>query len=144
MPNWVVCVDNWALSDNLSKYLTRLLENPETKKDFLKIIKNWNGSINLWERRQSLICLHYYSRTKNEFIEYKVSEKLIQNLLLDNEYYVQKAVGWALRESFNIYPELTFKFIDNNIKQITSTAFTTCIEKMNDNQKQILKQKRKK
>lgn len=144
LPHWVVCIDNWALSDNLSKYLTRLLEMTETKKDFLEIIRNWNASDNLWERRQSLICLHYYSRTKNEFVEYKVSEKLIQNLLLDKEYFVQKAVGWALRESFNIYPELTFKFIDKNIKQITSTAFTTCIEKMNDNQKQILKQKRKK
>lgn len=144
LPQWVTSVDNWALSDNLSKYLTRLLENPLTKKSFLKQLKTWNSSSNLWERRQSLVSLYYYARTKKEFIDYEISEKLISNLLHDEAYYVQKAVGWALRESFNAYPINTLSFIDKNIKNISSTAFTTCIEKMNENQKQQLKQKRKK
>jgi 3-methyladenine DNA glycosylase AlkD len=144
LPLWVEKVDIWAHSDSLSKYLTRLLEHKTTHKELLTILKTWNSSSNLWKRRQSLISLYYYARTKTEFINYEISEKLISNLLLDNEYYVQKAVGWALRESFNVYPKQTFEFIKQNIKSISSVAFTTCIEKMNGTQKLILKSKRKK
>lgn len=144
LPNWIKRIDNWAHSDNLSKFLTRLLEHKITHKELLNILKKWNSSPNLWERRQSLVSLYYYSRTKKEYIDYKTSETLISNLLKDKEYYVQKAVGWALRESYNVYPKETFIFIENNIKNISSTAFTTCIEKMNENQKSILKLKRKK
>lgn len=143
MTDWVASIDNWAHSDTLSKYLTRLLENSETKKSFSVILKKWNSSTNLWERRQSLICLYYYSRTKREFIDYEFSEKMIHRLLLDEAYYVQKAVGWALRESYNAYPELTFAYIEKHVQRISSTAFTTCIEKMSDSEKQLLKQKRK-
>lgn len=144
LPKWVKHVDNWAHSDNLSKFLTRLLEHKITHKELLVILKKWNLSTNLWERRQSLVSLYYYSRTKKEYINYKVSENLISNLLSDKEYFVQKAVGWALRESYNVYPKETFIFIENNIKSISAIAFTTCIEKMNDKQKVILKTKRKK
>jgi 3-methyladenine DNA glycosylase AlkD len=144
LPSWVEKVDNWAHSDSLSKYLTRLLEHKTAHKELLRILKTWNSSSNLWERRQSLISLYYYARTKKEFINYEISEKLISNLMLDKEYYVQKAVGWALRESFNAYPKQTFAFIEHNIKSISSVAFTTCIEKMNDAQKLTLKTKRKK
>ena len=144
LPNWVSQVDNWAHSDYLSKFLTRLLEHKTSQKEMLAILKSWNKSSNLWERRQSLISLYYYARTKKEYITYDISEKLISKLLHDKEYFVQKAVGWSLRESFNAYPKETFNFIENNIKSISSTAFTTCIEKMNDNEKLILKTKRKK
>lgn len=144
LPLWINKVDNWAHSDSLSKYLTRLLAHKTSTKEMLSILKKWNSSANLWERRQSLISLYYYARTKKEFINYEISEKLIFNLLFDNEYYVQKAVGWALRESFNAYPKQTFTFIETNIKSISSVAFTTCIEKMSDSQKLILKTKRKK
>ena len=144
LPLWVEKLDNWAHSDSLSKYLTRLLEHKTSHKELLSILKTWNSSPNLWKRRQSLISLYYYARTKTEFINYEISEKLISNLLLDKEYYVQKAVGWALRESFNAYPKQTFTFIEHNIKSISSVAFTTCIEKMNTAQKLTLKTKRKK
>ena len=85
LPLWVEKVDNWAHSDSLSKYLTRLLEHKTSHKELLSILKTWNSSSNLWKRRQSLISLYYYARTKTEFINYEISEKLISNLLLDKE-----------------------------------------------------------
>lgn len=143
LPHWVNKIDNWAHSDNLSKFLTRLLEDNETQEDFLKIIHNWNLSSNPWQRRQSLVSLYYYARTKNKNIAYTLSQKLIFNLIHDNDYYVQKAVGWTLRESYNVYPEKTHEFIAKHIKSISSTAFTTSIEKMRLEEKQFLKLKRK-
>lgn len=144
LPLWINHVDNWAHSDGLSKYLTRLLENKSTQKEMLSLIKKWNSSGNLWERRQSLITLYYYARTKKEHVDFDLTQQLILPLLNDKEYYVQKAVGWALRESYNVYPKLTYTFVENNIKDISPTAFTTCLEKMTEKQKQLLKLKRKK
>lgn len=144
LPKWIKKVDNWAHSDNLSKYLTRLLEYDETKKDMESLILKWNHSNALWERRQSLICLFYYARTKKKQVEFDFAQPLILNLIHDKEYYVQKAVGWALRECYNVYPDQTYHLIKNNIKHINPVAFTTCIEKMNAIEKMNLKSLRKK
>ncbi len=144
LPTWVKHVDNWAHSDSLSKYLTRLVENDSTKIEMLSIIKKWNKSKNLWERRQSLIALYYYARTKKQHIDFELTQELVLPLLNDKEYFVQKAVGWTLRESYNVHPKQTFTFIEEHIKNISPTAFTTCLEKMTEKQKQVLKLKRKK
>ena len=144
LPQWVKHIDNWAHSDNLSKYLTRLIEDKSTQDEMLTIIKKWNRSKNLWERRQSLVSLFYYSRTKKKHVTFELTQQLVLPLLSDREYFVQKAVGWTLRESYNVYPKQTFTFIEENIKNISSIAFTTCLEKMSDMQKQTLKGKRKK
>ena len=144
LPQWVKQVDNWAHSDGLSKYLTRLIEDENTQTEMLSIIKKWNSSKNLWERRQSLVALHYYARTKKEHVSFELSQQLLFPLITDKEYFVQKAVGWTLRESYNVYPKQTYAFIEEHIKNISPTAFTTCLEKMSEKQKITLKQKRKK
>ncbi len=143
LPTWVKHVDNWAQSDTLSKFLTRFLENENTYDAMLKTIEKWNGSKNLWERRQSIVSLYYYSRTKKQHIAFDLGISLIDNLLLDNEYFVQKAVGWALRESYNVYPKQTFNYIEQNIKQIPSAAYTACTEKLSPQEKNYLKSSRK-
>lgn len=144
LPHWVEQIDNWAHSDSLSKYLTRLLENPDSQKGMFEILKKWNTSKNPWERRQSLVALYYYARTKKQHISFEQTIEFLSPLISDKEYYVQKAVGWALRETYNVYPKQAFSFIEAIVKIISPTAFTTCLEKMTDKEKISLKQKRKK
>ncbi|MES2762401.1 MAG: DNA alkylation repair protein [Bacteroidota bacterium] len=144
LSQWVKQVDNWAHSDSLSKYITRLVEDKNTQDEMLGIIKKWNSSKNLWERRQSLVALYYYARTKKEHVSFELTQELVSPLLTDKEYFVQKAVGWTLRESYNVYPNQTYLFIEEHIKNISPVAFTTCLEKMTEKQKLTLKQKRKK
>ena len=52
LPQWVKHVDNWAHSDSLSKFISRLIEDKSTQQEILAIIKKWNSSKNLWDRRQ--------------------------------------------------------------------------------------------
>jgi len=143
LPEWIKHVDNWAHSDSLSKFLTRLIENNHTKNSMINILNTWNTSENEWERRQSLILLYYYARTKKEHIEFDLGQRLITSLLSDNSYYVQKAVGWSLRESYNVYPTKTYELIQQHIHTISATAFTTCTEKMTPSEKDFLKHIRK-
>ena len=141
--SWVKKVDNWALSDNLSKHLTRFLEKPEFNGKLIAQLEKWNRSKNPWERRQSLVSLFYYSRTKKQHVEFDLVQKHVLNLISDSDYFVQKAVGWSLRESYNVYPTQTYSLMKQNIKHITSTAFTASIEKMSIKEKNSLKELRK-
>lgn len=68
---------------------------------------------------------------------------LISNLLQDEEYYVQKGVGWSLRELHNVYPEKTYDWLRKNIQNISSIAFSAATEKLDGKRKNILKQIRK-
>ncbi len=143
LPDWVNEVDNWAHSDNLSKFLSRLVESPITQKAMLKFILQWNVSANLWQRRQSLVALFYYSRTQKQHLNFNFTINLVQNLVHDDSYFVQKAVGWTLREIFNVYPKETFKYLTENINSISGSAFTAATEKLTASQKILLKTKRK-
>ncbi len=143
LPHFVKEVDNWATSDYLSKFLNKLALDKETQQEMLSILKRWNTSDNPWERRQSLVSLFYYSRTSSHHLSFALTKKMVLNLISDTDYYVQKAVGWTLRELYNVYPKETFELIEKNVTKITSTAFTTCIEKMSLKEKESLKLKRK-
>ena len=143
MIGWVDHVDNWGHSDYLSKFLTRFLEMEAHKNAFLSELKKWNKDDNPWKRRQSMVALLYYSRTKNEHLPFKTISSMITSQLKAHEYYVQKGLGWTLRESYNVYPDLTYKFVHDNFHLVSPLAFTAAIEKMTEKEKSVLKQKRK-
>lgn len=140
---WVNSVDNWGHSDTLSKLYTRFLEMEEFEKVFLNTLKKWNRHKNPWLRRQSMVALLYYARTKNQHPAFKTIIAFVSTQLEAEEYYVQKGLGWTLRESYNVYPDLTYKFVFDNFHKVSPVAFTAAIEKMSDKEKTILKQKRK-
>jgi 3-methyladenine DNA glycosylase AlkD len=138
---WQEDVDDWPLNDSLSKINTKALEL-HTDQVYPQLVQ-WNQSENLWKRRQSVVSLLYYSRTKKVFLPFQQIAVLVRPLLTDKEYYVQKGVGWTLREMYNVYPEDTYQFLTQHIIDISAIAFTIAIEKMDDERKNELKRHRK-
>jgi len=138
--HWQKHVDNWGHCDGLSKIYTKILELiPE---EVLEQLKLWNKSENQWDKRQSLVSLLYFSRTKKTILGFEIINKFIDNLLVDNEYYVQKAVGWSLKELYNVYPKETLNYLEKNIKNISSIAFSPATEKLLKHEKDSLKKLR--
>ncbi len=138
---WQDQIDDWGLCDALAKVYTKILEVEEAA--VYGQLKAWNTSEDLWKRRQSVVSLLYYSRTKKRFLSFGDIEKLIRPLLTDKEYYVQKGVGWSLRELHTVYPVETFPWLKSNIKSISAIAFTIAIEKMGPLMRDELKALRK-
>ncbi|MGM0601318.1 MAG: DNA alkylation repair protein, partial [Candidatus Rifleibacteriota bacterium] len=121
-------------------YSRALEEKPEL---VLPVLNKWNTSDNPWKRRQSVVSLLYYSRLRKKVLPYKVMIKMVKNLLDDKAYYVQKGIGWTIREIYNCYPELTISFIKNHIKQIAPAAWQATSEKLpKDLRKKLVKQRR--
>lgn len=139
--NWQKLVDNWGDCDALSRIYTKILEIIPAK--VLVQIEKWNKSTNLWDRRQSLVSLLYFSRTKKVVLPYSTIIQFIDSLINDQEYYVQKAIGWSLKESYNVYPKETLQYLNENIKRVSAIAFSVATEKLKKEDKERLKRIRK-
>lgn len=140
--NWVGKIDNWAHSDGLSDIFSYLLE-----KDAATVypqIKIWNKSANPWERRQSIVALLEYSKKRKKVLPVNKLLPLVKPLLKDENYFVQKGIGWTLREIGNVYPKDTWKFLVDHHTTISAVAFSPAIEKLSVKEKEELKHLRKK
>lgn len=133
---WSAKADNWALADSLCSIYATLFEQHPT--EMAKVLEKWSLSKNPWERRISNVSLFYYSRSRKRLPTYKFAEKLILRQLADEHYYVQKGVGWALRECWNVYPEKTFALLQKIAGKIPPAAWTAATEKLSPKDKKSL------
>lgn len=138
--SWLSRVDNWALSDEISGLFSEFLEADPR---LLILYKKWNKSKKPWERRQSLVGLLFYSRfRKRKHLTWPQIKSFLDPLLKDEDYYVQKGLGWTLREAYQWYPEPVFTYVEKNALIIDPVAWYACTEKMSKKQKNKLKQLR--
>ena len=141
LKRWAPDIENWEHSDRFSKIFARLLElDPER---VYPELQRWNRSKNAWLRRQSVVSLLCYDRIRESRPPIHKILPLIEALLADPDVYVQKGVGWALRETAHAYPEATHKFLQANITQLSSVAFSSATEKLSKSKKQKLKDLRR-
>lgn len=141
LKKWSSKIDNWAHSDTLSGIYARILEqNPQA---IYPTLVKWSLSKNPWLRRLSIVSLLFYSSQREKVLPLKKILDLVQPQLEFDHYYVQKGVGWTLREAYNVYPDKTFTFVEKNIGKISPHAFSAATEKMPMLKKQRLKKLRK-
>lgn len=138
LKEWTPRIDNWAHSDGLSNLYATLHEHHQDK--IYPVFQKWNISSHLWERRQSIVGLFYYSSLrKNNVPAYKKVIDLLLPLIEDEEYYVQKGVGWTIRETFNVYPERVYGFLEKNAAKLHPAAWQAATEKLSPEAKNNLK-----
>ena len=135
-------LENWVHSDILSDFIARMLE--ERAEKVLPTLEKWNRCKNPWKRRQSVVSLFYYQRQRRSYPSFTTTEKLLRPLLKDDHHYVQKGVGWTLREVYQVYPKKTQQFLKDHLEELSPIAFTTVGEKLESNLKKEFKARRKK
>ena len=138
---WQDSVADWGLCDALAKVYTKILVVAPDK--VYRVLRQWNKDGDLWKRRQSVVSLLYYSRTKKDYLSFTKITALITPRLVDKEYYVQKGVGWALRELRNVYPKEAHAYLTKHIRTVSPIAFTIAIEKVSEADRVKLKALRK-
>lgn len=141
LKKWAERIDNWAHADTLSGIYARILED-DPKLVYPTLLK-WNSSSNPWFRRLSIVSLLYYSSQRSKVLPFKKIISLVKPQLDFDHYYVQKGVGWTLRECGNVYPDETFAFIERHVGKISATAFSAAVEKLTMKQRDQLKRLRK-
>lgn len=98
----------WDSVDSINTIVGHIaMEYPEVKEGTLL---RWMESDNIWLNRISIIFqLRYKERTDTEFLE-----KAILTNSQTNEFFINKAIGWALREYSKTNKEWVRRFIETN------------------------------
>jgi 3-methyladenine DNA glycosylase AlkD len=125
---WIDLVDNWDSWDELSAVYSRTLEVAPEK--VYPQLARWNRSANAWKRRQSVVSLLYYSRSRRSVVPADRVFPLIERLIDDKDRFVQKAVGWTLREALVPYPEETMNLIETHSTGLSAIAFAEASRKL--------------
>ncbi|WP_230203612.1 DNA alkylation repair protein [Bacillus massiliigorillae] len=97
----------WDSTDTLNNLIAYLCErNPKLK----EIIRIWMDCDNIWLRRVSILFqLKYKAKTDTEFLKIAI----VHNLNSD-EFFINKAIGWALREYSKTNQEWVRAFINEH------------------------------
>jgi len=113
----------WALSDGLASgpVSAYVHSNPAKFKDLLK----WTRAEHFWRRRASTYAL-------SEFVSARELEKpftLLEKLLYDDEFWVQRAVGTWLRECWKRDQKRTEAFLRKHVKGLPPVTITVATER---------------
>ena len=137
---WTLELDNWSHSDSLSKFYSSCLEMDPQR--VLPVLQEWNGSQNPWQRRQSLVSLLYYATGRKKYLPFENMIALVSKRLDDPHFYVQRGLGWTLREMSTVYPAATLAFLQSNAPRFSALAFSAAVEKISSSDKAHLKEQR--
>lgn len=98
----------WDSVDAINKVVGHIaMKYPQVKENF---ISKWIKSDNIWLNRISIIFqLKYKEKTDTEFLS-----KAIKYNSQSAEFFVDKAIGWALREYSKTNKEWVRDFIESN------------------------------
>ncbi len=98
-------LDGWAVADNFAPAASRcLLADPGR----LDIVETWVGNPHLWTRRAALVLTLRWAKGERD------PERMLgwaARLAGDPEWFIQKAIGWWLRELSKRDPERVRRFV---------------------------------
>ena len=97
----------WDTVDLLAKVIGSLVIRIE---GYDKIMLEWSKDSNIWLRRVAIL----YQLSLKDKVDEIILDKILVNNLGDNEFFINKAVGWALRDYSKVNPEWVREFIKKN------------------------------
>ena len=99
----------WDSVDTISKYLLGqyLIEFPNETE---KVIERFSNSNNMWLNRSAILFQLGYKKNTNYELLFSECLKHSQS----KEFFIQKAIGWALREYGSVNPNLVLNFVNGN------------------------------
>ena len=97
----------WDTVDLLAKVVGSLVIRIE---GYDQIMLEWSKDGNIWLKRVAIL----YQLSLKDKVDEIILDKILVNNLGDNEFFINKAVGWALRDYSKFNPEWVREFIKKN------------------------------
>ena len=105
----------WDTIDNLDMTIGALALKDSNVN---KILLEWSLDENIWLRRIAID----HQLLRKEKTNTELLEKILKNNLGQNEFFINKAIGWALRDYSKISPEWVKNFIEKNKENMTKLS----------------------
>ncbi len=106
----------WDSVDTIAKYILGqyLIEFPNETK---KVIDRFSDSDNMWLNRADILFQLGYKQKTNAYILFRECIKHAHS----KEFFIQKAIGWALREYGKYFPNEVKEFVKQaNLKPLSN------------------------
>lgn len=75
-----------------------------------RLMLKWSQDSDFWVRRVAI----EYQLLKKDQTNKELLRQILQNNLNDQEFFINKAIGWALRDYSKTNPEWVNEFIEEN------------------------------
>ena len=105
----------WDTVDLLAKVVGSLVIRIE---GYDQIMLEWSKDSNIWLRRVAIL----YQLSLKDKVDKQVLDKILVNNLGDSEFFINKAVGWALRDYSKYNPEWVREFIKKNKENMANLS----------------------
>ena len=111
----VVTKSWWDTVDILDRVVGSLVADyPELEEVLLK----WSLSDNIWLRRVAID----HQLLRKEKTNVQLMEKILLNNMDQTEFFINKAIGWALRDYSKTNPEWVASFIEKNKERMAELS----------------------
>ena len=121
----VVTKSWWDTVDLLSKIIGDVVNR---NKELKTLMLEWSKKENdIWLRRVAI--LHQLSFKEN--VDKLLLETILEDNLSDGEFFINKAIGWALRDYSKVNPEWVRKFIEKNRSKMANLSLREASKYLN-------------
>jgi 3-methyladenine DNA glycosylase AlkD len=113
----------WDFVDDIAIHLigTILMKYPSA---IWPILEKWSNDSNLWIRRTVIICQNKFKK--------KTDQKRLLFFCLqrshEKEFFIKKAIGWALREYARTEPQMIYEFIEKNKEHLSRLSYKEAVK----------------
>lgn len=126
----------WALVDPLAIYVTSSILNTMTEEQIDSALDQWAVDRSFWVRRASLLSqlqgLRLTSGDPTRFFRYA------DQMLSESEFFIQKAIGWVLRDMSKKRPDLVFDWLLPRAPSCSSVTIREATKYLSGTQRQTI------
>lgn len=116
----------WDTIDSLDKVIGKLaLDYPELN----EVLLDWSIGDNIWLRRIAID----HQRLRKQATDTELLEKIIKSNLSSSEFFINKAIGWILRDYSKTDPDWVAQFIDHNREDMHPLSIREGSKYLNNN-----------
>lgn len=105
----------WDYVDSLARVAGEVLRRDPAVADEMRA---WSRDENLWKRRVSIICQLGFGRETDLALLYDCIEPNLE----DRDFFVRKAIGWALREYSKTDPEEVARYVREHAGRLSGLS----------------------
>ena len=120
MPLWrhlIVTGGWWDVVDDVATHLVRQVLEDAPEVEGLRL-REWAEDEDLWLRRTAIIC---QVGRQDRCDEDLLTDAITPNLG-DRDFFIRKAIGWALRDHARVAPEWVLDFVEAHASELSGLS----------------------
>ena len=114
----------WDYCDDLTGPLGNILRAEPKRMEALML--EWSTDEHMWKRRSSILCqLHF----KDE-LDFAFLQQCIDPNIESKEFFLRKAIGWALRDYAWTHPQIVKDYVEANSDRLSGLSKREALKNM--------------